>query len=494
MGTFPLSRAARGRRFGSRPGSPVPDDRGSACDHRPAQVATLCIALVMLTAGCGVTGAATSPPTPEPSPDPDASGAASPAQIVHVEWEAAGVSAFQLNDYFHAVALVDGRVLVVGSTQDGPLTQIWDPASGAWRESAPLNKSRYAFAGVALADGRVMVAGGLNEGSGLGQGGHLSFSSTYVFDPAPGRESWLKVGEMGVARTAPAVALLRDGRVLVAGGYFYQGSRGSGPGSSGTQGPPRFGFAWDTAELFDPITGTWSDTGSMQQARAGAAAVTLTDGRVLVVGSGSYAVDRLSDDVFSAAEVFDPRTGRFSPVGSLPAVGHDAIAAMGIRLPDSDGEPWSIGTLVALPDGGALLVGRTRRWRDAAGHPLAEVTRTLRFDAWTGSWTMVGSPWASAFDADQGRWLATPGAQRQAAFVARLADGRVLIAGGTTGDVVTTSAEIFLPATGEIVRATDMPEGRADGDAVPLPDGSVMLVGGYASDRAFAGTALRMVP
>jgi len=39
-----------------------------------------------------------------------------------------------------------------------------------------------------------------------------------------------------------------------------------------------------------------------------------------------------------------------------------------------------------------------------------------------------------------------------------------------------------------------MPVGRADGDAILLPDGSPMLVGGYADDGTFAGSALRMLP
>ena len=57
----------------------------------------------------------------------------------------------------------------------------------------------------------------------------------------------------------------------------------------------------------------------------------------------------------------------------------------------------------------------------------------LRFDVWTGSWSEVGTPWVSAIDPASGRLVATPGTQHQAAFVARLGDGTVLVAGGTTG-------------------------------------------------------------
>lgn len=484
MGTFPLSRAARGRRSGSRPGSPVPDDRGSACDHRPAQVATLCIALVMLTAGCGAIGAATPPPTLLTSPDPAASAPVTPSPDVTVRWEPAGTSAFEMNDYFHAVGLQDGRVLVVGSREADPRAELWDPATNAWTATQPLNKPRYAFAAVGLRDGRVVVTGGLNEGTGWGRGDHESFSSTYAFDPAPGREGWQKLGNMDVARTAPAAALLPDGRVLVAGGYFYRG-----PATSGTEPPSgAFGFAWATAELFDPVRGTWSRTGPMRHARAGAVAATMTDGRVLVVGSGRFRVTELDPDAFASAEIYDPRTGRFELVGSLPPVDREALAMRGIQLPDGDGEAWSMGSLVALPDGGALLVGNTRVWPNQA-----EITRTMRFDPWTTSWSVVGEPWASFLDPTSGQWLATPGVRRHAALVARLADGRVLVAGGESAGTVTASAALYDPVADRWMTLAEMPFGRADGDAVRLTDGSVMLVGGYGSD-GFARTAIRMVP
>jgi hypothetical protein len=226
----------------------------------------------------------------------------------------------------------------------------------------------------------------------------------------------------------------------------------------------------------------------MHHERAGAAAVTLTDGRVLVVGSGAFAVTRLEDEAFVSAEIYDPRTGRFSRTGGLPPVDREALVTRGIQLPDGDGKPWSLGTLVALPDGGALLVGNTRVWDDRA-----ELTRVLRFDAWTGTWTDAADPWASFLDGTSGQWLATPGNRRHAALAARLADGRVLVAGGESAGTVARTAELFDPATGTWLTLPDMPSERADGDAVRLDDGSVMLVGGYASD-GFARTAIRMVP
>ena len=69
---------------------------------------------------------------------------------------------------------------------------------------------------------------------------------------------------MSRARGASTATLLRDGRVLVAGGH-----------SGGSQA---------SAELYDPVTGSWTATGEMIGARQFHTATLLPDGDVLVAG------------------------------------------------------------------------------------------------------------------------------------------------------------------------------------------------------------------
>ena len=70
------------------------------------------------------------------------------------------------------------------------------------------------------------------------------------------------------ARSNATAVLLRDGRVLIAGGEK------SGAGSS-------------TIEVFDPVTLTFSFAGALASPRTEHAMALIADGRVLIVGGSS---------------------------------------------------------------------------------------------------------------------------------------------------------------------------------------------------------------
>ena len=230
---------------------------------------------------------------------------------------------------------------------------------------------------------------------------------------------------MAVARNDPAAVLLADGRVLVAGGTDVD------------RRPLR------TAELFDPVTGTWSAAEAPGFARGGArTAVVLANGKALFA-SGMQ------------AELYDPATGHWEKAG--PAGG----AAGTHRLAH---------TVTLLPDGRVLVVGGTTA--RAAG--TAEV-----YSPETGEWTLVAAPAVAR--------------EHHAAVV--LPEGVVLMMGGehyTTGALA--SVERFDPATGTWASTHALVEPRGKLGAVVLPDGAVLVMGGGNEAAGMLSASERYVP
>jgi hypothetical protein len=391
----------------------------------------------------------------------------------------------------HIHALRDGRVLVISEEQ---MAELWDPTTGEWHAVEGLNNPRTAFASVLLADGRVLVAGGLND---IEQ----SYSSAYLFDPAT--ETWEKAaGLMTIARTNPAAAILPDGRVLVAGGYFHVDPyvsevsdgivlaafrsnatppRESGPGSADII-PGPYGAAMATAEIFDPVTGQWSSTGPMRYARNGAEATPLADGRVLVVGSLATAHTgvEVAEGSGRMAEIYDPATSRFTLAGELPDLDVSEAQQAGVDPGFGTSIP---GHLIPLPDGGAVLINQVTDFKHSG-----KGTRSLRFNAANGEWNQIGRSHLSVEDPASGAEYRSQGAARYDATVVPLAGGRVLLAGGSFDDTL-ASAEMYDPETDAFVALPDMPEARTRALGALLPDGSVLITGGYV-DQGDRGVPL----
>lgn len=451
--------------------------------------------------------AATPGATPRGTPMPAVTGAWEPAGAMNI-----GRLAPQ------AVLLGNGEVIVVGHEQpsgpcvraDSVKSEVWTPGTGDWSSGPSLNKPRADFAAAAAAGG-VLVTGGVNAGTrteDFDQADHQSFSSTYVFDPARANAGWARMGLLDRARTSPIAATLPDGRVLVTGGYYLSGSEwGSAsvidlvvyrPDTTGTTpaaapladiDPPSIVPTLATTELFDPARGSWSATGAMRYARVAAPVATLDDGRVLVVGSrprgGTWNFTEPAVDArtYRTAEVYDPTSGRWSLTGELPAVDWSPLAKFG-PYPITLTEVTDPGALVALADGGALLVGQVTTWSIWPLEMDGTVIRTLRFDPETGTWAAVdeGMYWIGYDDDDHAVVTETivDGRSRNGAAVARLDDGHVLVAGGyeLVGDRSTSAVDLYDPAADRWTTLPELPQPRADGTPVVLGDGSVLLIGG----------------
>ncbi len=193
-----------------------------------------------------------------------------------------------------ATLLRDGIVLVAGGqvTQLAVATravELYDPQRGQGRQAAPLRVARACATATLLPDGTVLVAGGVTGDGGEG----MTLASAELYDPRRGQ--WRMTAPMRQAREEATATLLRDGRVLVAGGYASYSSYRI-PGDT----------YLSSVELYDPRTGRWSRTMSLAFPRRAAAAALLHDGDVLVTGGQTT-----GDSALAAAEVYDPRSGQW---------------------------------------------------------------------------------------------------------------------------------------------------------------------------------------
>jgi hypothetical protein len=260
-----------------------------------------------------------------------------------------------------ATPLRDGRVLVVGGGAS-PVAEVYDPRQGVFRQVGSLDSYRAYHQATVLANGLVLITGG-DDGKG---GAH---ASAELYDPAT--STFRPTGSMLGPRALHTATLLADGRVLVAGG-----------GTGGLHSND----VLNTAEIYDPATGTFRPAGMLTAARQKHGAVLLGDGRVLLAG-GVY--DDLRDEVPANAEVFDPTTSTFAPVRDMNTTHFKVLNAV-----------------VMLPSGKVCVAG---------GGSFVEV-----FDPATNLFSRVES------DVDAARYYASATA---------LPDGSVLIVGGSSRNV-----------------------------------------------------------
>jgi hypothetical protein len=235
--------------------------------------------------------------------------------VTQASWSAAGK--MTVPRYQHlAVLLLDGRVLLAGGCSKRSCeaveasAEIYDPSTAISSAVAPMTTRRHGATATLLANGKVLVAGGSTSASG----GYLA--SAEVFDPNTG--TWTATGSMMTARslhTALAMNFPRRGAVLVAGGFAAPDVLASAEvydlwtglwtptadllearaghtmtrlrngrllvtGGFGTSGTAYL----TSAEEYVPMEGRWYPAGYMNTPRTNHAAALLANGTVLVAG------------------------------------------------------------------------------------------------------------------------------------------------------------------------------------------------------------------
>ena len=208
-----------------------------------------------------------------------------------------------------------GRVFMSGPLA---LTQFLDtsPMSNWAFLNPDINKSfrmngfRDYAPSVILAGGKILFIGG----------GNAPTNAAEILDLTQPAPAWASINPMSIGRRHHNATILPDGTVLVNGGT--SGNGGPNNGFNDLSQPVL------KAELWDPVTGLWTDMAAESTSRCyHSTSILLPDARVLSAGGGEYRPDNVNDndpkDSHLDAQLFSPpylfRGGTRLAIKSAPA-------------------------------------------------------------------------------------------------------------------------------------------------------------------------------
>lgn len=263
---------------------------------------------------------------------------------------------------------------------------------------------RAGYTASVLKNGKVLIAGGYCDNGDTAE----------LYDPSTG--NWTIVGKLRYIRWDHTTPILKDGRALV-----VSGERDFNDGS--------------TAELYDPLTGRWTMTGNLSITRFSHTASVLIDGKVLVTGGIN------PDGILESSELYDPSTGEWTFTGNLNHKQYRHVASV-------------------LRDGKVLVLGGLG---DDMKHKVLSS--------------------AELYDPSTGLWISTSYLEypRFNFAAVLLSNGKVLAIGGLTdlAGGITETTEIYHPSTGFWNVSTSLnTTTRYAYTASLLEDGNVLVVGG----------------
>ena len=314
-----------------------------------------------------------------------------------------------------ATTLPNGKVLISGghdiNQHPTDSLELYDPSTGTYNVVGAMTTRRVDHGSALLTDGTVLIAGG-HDGFGYAE-------SAEIYDPISGVSA--SVGSMNAARGHVRLTVLPDGKVLASGGYDSGGASG----------------ALSSAEVYDPVSQTFTLTGSMSVPRHYHTATLLSNGTVLVAGGHAE-----GNTFLASAEIYDPKSGEFS-------------------LTNPMNEVRRLHTATNLGNGLVLIAG---------GDNFASLMTAELYDPRSRVFSLTG----------------TLNDARRSHSAVRLPDGRILIVGGYDSETRLSirSSEVYSSASGTFSTTGELLNSRAGATLSGLSDGTVLVTGGIQTSAS----------
>ena len=344
-----------------------------------------------------------------------------------------------------AEVLPNGLVFVTGdSSWKGGTAEVFNPATGNWTMTAPMLYPVRGFAMTELLDGRILVTGGYRTDIGV------YTNRTQIWSPSTGR--WTESAPSPAAVQPYTTPTYGEEAITLHNGQALLLSNSEG--LTFTEGGSNVDA---TSYRYNPTTDTWSNAGSRPDATLPTTpAVVLPNGNVLVVQVGGPTRTTCAIGYHGIAELYQPATNTWKLLGPVPGAW----------------DPQGSATL--LNDGTVLYAGGSYLSQDCTGYTADAFIYSPAID----TWTQVGSMSEPRFDMS----------------AVKLADGRVLIAGGDAQLPVGAAApgchpnqyvpqstwrvDIYNPATRSFTPEPTMLQPRQSAVSALLPNGKVLVAGG----------------
>jgi N-acetylneuraminic acid mutarotase len=369
-----------------------------------------------------------------------------------------------------ATLLSNGKVMVIGgsTTYFGynitNTCAIYDPSTGVWTATNPMNVSRVWHASTLLNNGKVLVSGGLNSATNY-------FKSCEIYDPAT--NSWSNTGSMKSGRATTNTVILNNGHILIAGGAKASGYL-------------------DSAEVYNQNTNTWYSLPNLNTARDGLP-ILLNNGKVLMIGgyNGSAFINN--------CEIFYPGCGSTCNEPDIPTLSASSTSNCGTKS-----------TTISITAGN-LDSAKTWKWyTGSCGETLIDTgisitvypaVTTTYYVRGEGGCAGLGTCASITINVNQSEWQTPDSMTRIRGYhtATLLSNGNVLVAGGhneqwnyngygSVGGFV-DPCEIYNPTTKTFSNTGSLNVKRYNQSATLLHNGKVLISGGSTKYNVFTSSS-----